>query len=74
MLLITNEVNPLIFRCVCFVCNTNYIFPTPPYLDPIITRSRAREMSTNMPLTPEVSPAEFVQMKEQMLELVRMVQ
>ena len=28
MLSIANEVNPLIFRCVCFVCNTNHVFPT----------------------------------------------
>ena len=27
-LLIANEVDLLIFRCVCFVCNTNYVFPT----------------------------------------------
>ena len=27
MLSIANEVDSLIFRCVCFVCNTNYVFP-----------------------------------------------
>ena len=26
MLSIANEVNPLIFHCVCFVCNTNMCF------------------------------------------------
>ena len=26
MLLIANEVDPLIFRCVCFVCDTNMYF------------------------------------------------
>ena len=31
-------------------------------------------MSTSGPSTPEVSPAEFTQMKEQMSELMRMVQ
>ena len=37
MLSITNEVDPLIFRCVCFVCDTNmyfsnrYIYPTVGY-------------------------------------------
>ena len=28
MLSIVNDVDPLIFRCVCFVCDTNNIFPT----------------------------------------------
>ena len=28
MLSIANEVDPLIFCCMCFVCDTNYIFPT----------------------------------------------
>ena len=28
MLPIANELDPLIFRCVCFVCDTNYVFPT----------------------------------------------
>ena len=27
MLSIANEVDPLIFRCICFVCNTNMYFP-----------------------------------------------
>ena len=27
MLSIANEIDSLIFRCVCFVCNTNYVFP-----------------------------------------------
>ena len=31
-------------------------------------------MSTSRPSTPEVSPAEFAQMNEQMLELMHMVQ
>ena len=31
-------------------------------------------MSTSGPSTPEISPAEFTQMKEQMSELTRMVQ
>ena len=46
----------------------------PSHRDPIITRSYAREMSTSRPSTPEVSPAEFAQMKEQMSELMHMVQ
>ena len=29
MLLIANEVNPLLFRYVCFVCDTNHVFPMP---------------------------------------------
>ena len=29
MLSIANEVDPLIFHCVCFVRNTNHVFPTP---------------------------------------------
>ena len=28
MLSIVNEIDPLIFRCVCFVCNTNHVFST----------------------------------------------
>ena len=28
MLSISNEVDPLIFYCVCFVCGINYVFPT----------------------------------------------
>ena len=28
MLSTMNDVDPLIFRCVCFVCDTNNIFPT----------------------------------------------
>ena len=32
MLSIANEVNPLIFCYVCFVCNTNYVFSTISYL------------------------------------------
>ena len=28
MLSIANEVDSLIFCCVCFVCDTNYVFPT----------------------------------------------
>ena len=28
MLSIANEVNPLIFCCICFVFDTNYVFPT----------------------------------------------
>ena len=28
MLSIVNEIDPLIFCCVCFVCDTNYVFPT----------------------------------------------
>ena len=28
MLSIANEVDLLIFHCVCFVCNTNHVFPT----------------------------------------------
>jgi len=39
-----------------------------------MTRSLAKEMSTSGPSTPEVSLAEFTQMKEQTLELMRMVQ
>ena len=31
-------------------------------------------MSTSGPLTPKVDPAKFAQMKEQMLELMHMVQ
>ena len=46
----------------------------PPHCDPIITRSCAKEMSTSGPSTPEVSPVEFAQMKEQMSELMRMMQ
>ena len=46
----------------------------PPHHDLIITRFCAREMSTGKPLTPEVDPAEFTQMKEQMSELMHMVQ
>ena len=45
----------------------------PPHRDPIITRSRVREMSTHGRLTPKVRPAEFTQMKKQMSELMRMV-
>ena len=45
-----------------------------PHHDPIITRSRAREMSTNGPSTPKVSPIEFTQMKEQMSKLMRVMQ
>ena len=26
MLSIVNEVDPLIFRCICFICNTNMYF------------------------------------------------
>ena len=44
----------------------------PPHRDPIITRSCAKEMSTSGPSTPEVSPTEFAQMKEQMSKLMRM--
>ena len=46
----------------------------PPHRDPIIPRSRAREMSTSGPLTLKVSPVEFAQMKEKMSELMRMMQ
>ena len=46
----------------------------PSHRDSIITRSRAREMSTNGPSTLEVNLVEFAQMKEQMLELMRMMQ
>ena len=46
----------------------------PPHRDPIITRSCAKEMSTSGPSTPEVSPVEFAQMKEQMSKLMRMMQ
>ena len=46
----------------------------PPHHDPIITRSRAREMSTSGPSTPEVDPAKFAQMKEQMSKLICKVQ
>ena len=46
----------------------------PPHRDPIITRSRAREMSTNGPSTPEVDHAKFSKMKEKKSELMRMVQ
>jgi len=28
VLSIANEVDSLIFHCVCFVCDTNYVFPT----------------------------------------------
>jgi len=28
MLSITNKVDSLISHCVCFVCDTNYVFPT----------------------------------------------
>ena len=28
MLSIANKVDPLISCCVCFVCDTNYVFPT----------------------------------------------
>jgi len=28
MLSIANEMDPLIFRCMCFVCDTNHVFPT----------------------------------------------
>ena len=28
MLSIANEVDPLIYWCICFVCDTNYVFPT----------------------------------------------
>ena len=45
-----------------------------PHHDPIITRSRAREMSTSGPSTPKVSLTEFAQMKEQMSELMRVMQ
>jgi len=27
MLSIVNEIDSLIFRCVCFVCDTNYVSP-----------------------------------------------
>ena len=46
----------------------------PPHRDPIITRSHAREMSTSGPSILKVSPTEFAQMKEQMSELMCMVQ
>ena len=36
--------------------------------------SHAREMSTSGPSTPKVSPIEFAQTKEQMSELMRMMQ
>ena len=29
MLSIANEVDPLLFRYMCFVCDTNHVFPTP---------------------------------------------
>ena len=49
-------------------------FKLPPHRDPIITRSRAREMSTSEPSTPEVNVTEFVQMKEQMAKMMCMMQ
>ena len=42
--------------------------------DPIITRFRAKDMSTNDPSAFEVSVVEFMQMKEQMAEMMRMMQ
>ena len=46
----------------------------PPHHDPIITRSRAREMSTSDPSASKVSVAKFIQMKEQMAKMMRMMQ
>ena len=46
----------------------------PSHRDPITTRSSVREMSTNGPSTPEVSPIEFTQMKKQTSELMHLVQ
>ena len=45
----------------------------PPYRDPIITRSRAREMSTNGTSSHEETIQEVALLKEQMLELMCMV-
>ena len=44
MLLIANEVDPLIFRCICFVCDTNMYFSnrTKPCLPTISSRPRRK--------------------------------
>ena len=48
MLSIANEVDPLIFRCVCFVCDTNYVLLQ--------------------------NTHEIALLKEQMVEMMRMMQ
>ena len=45
----------------------------PPHRDPIITRSRAREMSTNGTSPHKETIQEVALLKEQVLELMRMV-
>ena len=42
MLSIANKIDPLIFFCVCFVCDTNYVFPTVSARDPLLVKGKQK--------------------------------